>query len=259
MPYCPHCGKEVSEGTKYCESCGEAIIGNLEQSQEKGLIEHLQTGVNFTFSHPVVFIPEALAGLWGIAIVRGFGVLADLFDLQSWYDQIYPQMVSVAYTVNDYPELPPGIWSFMLAALLLVIVWVSVSGMFTFASVHMIWSGYKNEKMGAVGSFRYVLGRFGKLFLAAFIGNLLALTFILIPAVIFMYAVMVVDGTGIRDGLSKGFSLSLKRIIPSIVLIVLYYVAKIACGYIPYVGDVVVAIPVTIVTVVFVDLYISSK
>ncbi len=259
MPYCPHCGREVPEDAKYCESCGEAIISNLEQSKEKELIEHIKTGIGFTFSHPMVFLPEALAGLWNTGMTWGFGAILDLFDMESWYDQYYPQMVTASNQVNEYMDIPPGFWSFMFVVLLLGIVWVSVSGMFTFASVHMIWSGYNREDMSAAGSFKYVLGRFGKLFLAALMGNLLAITIILIPAVLFMYAVMVVDGTGIRDGLSKGFSLSLKRIVPSIALIVLYYVAKMACGYIPYVGDMVFAVPATVVTVVFVDLYISSK
>lgn len=30
MPFCPSCGKEVSEDTKFCPECGQRIVGHQE-------------------------------------------------------------------------------------------------------------------------------------------------------------------------------------------------------------------------------------
>jgi hypothetical protein len=259
MPYCPHCGKEVPEDAKYCESCGEAIITNIPRAEQKGLIEHIKSGIIFAVANPVIFIPEALAGLWGKVMVWVFTQVGSFFDLESWYNSYYPQLTTAAYQVQDYENLPPEVWQFALTILLLSIIWVTVSGLFTFTLVRTIWNIHKYENPDLVESFRYVGSRFGRLFLAAFIGNILTATIILIPAVLYMYAVMVVDETGIREGLSKGFSTSLKRLGASVVLIAAYFGLKLLFDYIPYAGDILFAVPGSIITVIFVDLYLSSK
>ena len=55
--------------------------------------------------------------------------------------------------------------------------------------------------------------------------RLRALTIILLPAVLFMYTIMVVDYSGIRDGLSKGFKLSVDNIGTSVGLVFFYVIA----------------------------------
>lgn len=259
MPYCPHCGKEVPENAKYCESCGEAIIINIPGTESKGLVEHIRSGIQFALANPVIFIPETLASLWGKASGWAFTQVGSFFDLESWYYDYYPQLTRTAYQVQDIETLPSEAFLFVLTIFLIGIIWVTVSGLFTFTLVKTIWNIHKYENPGLMDSFRYVRSRLGKLALAAFIGNILAVTVILIPAILYMYAVMVIDETDIREGLSKGFSTSLKRLGASVVLIIVYYGLKILLNFVPYVGDILFAVPGSIITVIFVDIYLSTK
>jgi hypothetical protein len=259
MPYCPHCGKEIPEETRYCEYCGEAIIEHIEESEQRGLVEHIKSGIGFSAKNPIIFLPEALAGLWNIAMIWLIVKISEMYDFESWYNEFYPEYMSVAYPIQDYDVLPPEIGQFMLILFALLIIWFSVSGILTFASVHMIWGIKKYDEASIGGSIGYVFSRFGKLFLAALIGNILAFTMILIPAVYYMYAAMVIDSTGIREGLSRGFSVSMKRLGASVVLIILFYIARTLVDYVPYVSDILTAVPATITTVILMDIYLSSK
>jgi hypothetical protein len=69
----------------------------------------------------------------------------------------------------------------------------------------------------------------------------------------------VLDSTGIREGLSRGFSVSMKRLGATVALIILFYITRTLVGYVPYISDILISIPTTITTVILIDIYLSSK
>ncbi len=167
--------------------------------------------------------------------------------------------VSTVSIVQDYIDYPPEFWYFVLAVFVFLFLSAVLSGFFSFTAVHMIWSGYSGKEVNLRSSIRYCFRRFGRISLALVIGTLFSFTVILIPAVVLMYVIMIVDGVGVRDGLSRGFSLSLNRLGVSLLIVVFYLGLRLAFGYIPWIGDVLYAIPSTIITASLVDLYENTK
>jgi hypothetical protein len=259
MPYCPNCGQKLPDGARYCDGCGEALIHLDKAEAQKSLLEHMHGAARLTLNNPVIFIPEALGGAFGMTMGRAFTALGEFFDLESLYEYIYPQLSTAAYTVQDVQDYPLGFWMFGLSSLLLLLAYSAVSGLFTFATVHMVWTGIKTGSVSMGGSARYVLGRFWVLLLAVVLGDILSLTLVLAPAVFFMYAAMVVDGAGVRDGLSKAFAVTMKRLGASIAIVVVYVALQLAFGYIPYIGSILFAVPATIMLTTVIDLYAASK
>ena len=88
----------------------------------------------------------------------------------------------------------------------------------------------------------------GNLTAAVLLGFLVSLTIILFPAVVLMYIGITIDGLGVTDALSRGTDLSSKRKRASALFIFLYLGLKYFFSLIPYVGNIMVAIPLTIVT-----------
>jgi hypothetical protein len=118
---------------------------------------------------------------------------------------------------------------------------------------------YNDQNPSLKKSFNYAKGRLGKFFLAALIMNLLATTIILLPASFYMYVIMVVDETGIREALSKGFNLSVSRIKTSVGLILLLAAIFMFSIQIPYFSDIVRTAFSTFIIIAAVDLYESYK
>jgi len=75
----------------------------------------------------------------------------------------------------------------------------------------------------------------------------------------FMYGIMVVENTGIRNGLSGGFKLSLDKIGASVGLAVLFLILAIFLRTVPYVGEFLVFIPTVIIEIASLDLYMNYK
>ena len=42
MPFCPHCGKEVSEGIKFCPECGERLKKDFTNKEKEEYIQELE-------------------------------------------------------------------------------------------------------------------------------------------------------------------------------------------------------------------------
>ena len=82
---------------------------------------------------------------------------------------------------------------------------------------------------------------------------------ILLPAVFFMYAIMVVDFSGIRNGLSKGFKLSVDNIGTSVGLILLYFIAIWLVGLVPRMGALLNFLPSVVFELAALNLYLNSK
>jgi uncharacterized protein len=259
MPYCPHCGQQLLEGARYCDKCGEALLHLDKAVAQRSLLQHLAGAACFTASNPTVLVPEALAGALKLTMGWTIMLLGTLFDVESLYDYIYPQLSTVAYTIQDTPDIPPGFWLFGLSIILMLIAYTALSGVFTFTAVHMVWTGVKTGHVSLGGSARYVLGRFWGLILAVVLGNLLCLTVVLVPAVLFMYAAMVVDDTGIREGLSKGFTVTMKRLAASTAIVIIYLGLQLSFDLIPHVGEILFSVPATIITVAIINVYATTK
>lgn len=45
MPFCPHCGKEVSEGIKFCPECGERLKKEFTPEEKEEYIQELEASV----------------------------------------------------------------------------------------------------------------------------------------------------------------------------------------------------------------------
>jgi hypothetical protein len=71
-----------------------------------------------------------------------------------------------------------------------------------------------------------------------------------------MYVIMVVDGVGIREGLSRGFGISIRRLGVSALIVVIYIGLSYVFDYLPMVGNVLFTVPSTIITASLVDLYV---
>ncbi|TFH11965.1 zinc ribbon domain-containing protein [Candidatus Bathyarchaeota archaeon] len=259
MNHCPQCGDETSESAKYCPKCGYSLQEPvIDYESRTKYSENLSYAFTLLVSTPVIFIPEIAAAFlnytmnWSIQFIGGF------FDIESFAHLVDNPVSKVSY-VQDYSEYPPEFWVFGVTIIVLLFLYSLISGFFSFTAVHMIYSKYKDDDVSLVDSFRYCFKNFGRIFTALFIGTLFSLTVILIPAVVLMYVIMVVDGVGIRDGLSRGFSLSLKRLGVSILIVVIYLGLQYAFGYVPWVGDLLYAVPSTIITASLIDLYINSK
>jgi len=46
MPFCPHCGKEVSEGIKFCPECGERLKKEFTPEEKEKYIQELEVSVD---------------------------------------------------------------------------------------------------------------------------------------------------------------------------------------------------------------------
>lgn len=259
MPYCPNCGQKVDEGTRYCDGCGEALMPLEKEEAQRSLLEHMRRAARLTLTNPAVFIPKVLGGAFDMTMGWSFTALGGFFDLESLHKYMYPQLSTAACTVQYVEDYPPEFWMFGLSSLLLLLAYAAVSGLFAFAAIHLVWTGIKTGSVSLGGSARYVLTRFWVLLPAVVVGNIASITLVLAPAVFFMYSAMVVDGAGIRDGLSKAFAVSMKRLSASAAIIVIYVALQLSFGYIPYVGSVLFAVPATILLTTVIDLYTTYK
>ena len=252
MTQCPKCNENNPENSKFCVYCGHKIQEPTEKRTQYK--ENLQHAFTLLTSTPILFIPEILAALFEETLTYSFTLLGDIFNIENLRHLFENQVTTVSSNTQDYSEYPPEFWYFGAGVFVLLFLYAIVSGFFTVTAVHMIWSGINNEEVSLMSSVKYVFSRLGHVLFALLIGTVFSVTIILIPAVVLMYVIMVVDGTGIREGLSKGFSISLQRLGISVLIVVMYLGLSFAFDYIPVVGNVLFAIPSTIITASLVDL-----
>ena len=264
MPFCPHCGIEIqTEDTRFCPACGKNIDSfsttTIDIPVRKGIFSHLTFSAALVRQHPILLLPELIAVIATYIFSQALGRLTDYFNLGDWFYQWLGLNGSYLTNVADYSDIPSTFWLLPIAIFLWLILTVGISGLFTFLTVHMAWKGSKEESVDLRASSGYVRSRLGKLFLASVIANLFAVTIIMLPAAFFMYSVMVVDFVGIREGLSKGFKVSMDRIGTSIALILVYYVSIFVIGFVPYIGIYLRFLPSVIVEIAALDLYMNYK
>jgi hypothetical protein len=261
MSYCPHCGVEIQiEETRFCPACG----GQLDTSESdanirKTLMSHLSYSTSLVRKHPILLIPELIAVIITYLLGQVVGRSAEYFNLSDWFSQWLGTNGSKITAVADYSDIPSSFWLIPIAVFLWILISAGVSGLFSFQTLHMAWRASTGEPVNLADSFNYLRSRLGKFFLAAIIANIFSLTFIMLPAALFMYSVMIVDFVGIREGLSKGFRVQMDRILSSIGLIILYYVSTFALGLIPVIGIYLRFLPSAIIEIASLDLYMNYK
>jgi len=234
--YCPHCGDEIIEGSKFCTTCGTSLDPGEERpsaageagpsaagGEKRSYVEHLTVGFNVAASQPMVFVPAVLAGVIGAVIY-------------------WATMGSIGYT-----------------AALLSIVASIITFVLNFASIDMSRDAYQNEALDLGESVNYVTGRIVEFIVAAIVGGLMAVTIILIPVVILMFVVMVMDETGITDAVSKSLDVLRADLGDVLLILLVSIIGSFVIGYVPFVSALLDAALNVVVGLAFIDLYANYK
>ena len=226
--YCPHCGDEIIEGSKFCTTCGASLDPgedgpSVAGGEKRSYVEHLTVGFNVAASQPMVFVPAVLAGVIGAVIY-------------------WATMGSIGYT-----------------AALLSIVASIITFVLNFASIDMSRDAYKNEALDLGESVNYVTGRIVEFIVAAIVGGLMSVTIILIPVVILMFVVMVMDETGITDAVSKSLDVLRADLGDVLLILLVTIVGSFVISYVPFVSTLLDAALNVVVGLAFIDLYANYK
>jgi len=234
--YCPLCGDEIIEGSKFCTTCGASLDPGEEESsaageegpsaaggEKRSYVGHLTVGFNVAASQPMVFVPAVLAGVIGAVIY-------------------WATMGSIGYT-----------------AALLSIVASIITFVLNFASIDMSRDAYQNEALDLGESVNYVTGRIVEFIVAAIVGGLMSVTIILIPVVILMFVVMVMDETGITDAVSKSLDVLRADLGDVLLILLVSIVGSFVISYVPFVSALLDAALNVVVGLAFIDLYANYK
>ena len=270
MPFCPNCGKEAPEEATFCERCGEKIpelktmgVGVEWTPPRRGMVSHLRAALGLLKEKPIIFVPEVIGAIVSMVLTRLWGLVGrptGMLDL--WDDYVGGDwgVLTVAY---GYPDIPPDFWGslfqYMVGSLLFVLVIDLISKLFTFATIDIARDAYLENEVDLGRTAGYVRSRIGLFLVAAFVGLLVQATFILIPLSILYLVVLVVDDTGIRAALSKGFKLGIENFGTVTGMMVLWIISFILFDMIPYVSEVARVIPGVILYVALIDLHFQSE
>jgi hypothetical protein len=188
-------------------------------------MQHLSIGYGVAMEQPMVFLPSILSGVIGTLVSYG------------------SNSVGFSETLSTILAMSSSIISFILG----------------FVSMDMSRDAYFKQTLDLSQSIKYVLGRIFIFFFAAIFGGLLSITVILIPVVIFMFTIMVVDETGIIDAFQKAFNAIKYDIGDVLILLLTSIVASYVMNYIPFVSTLLISMVNVIISVAFIDVYISFK
>lgn len=246
VPYCPECGKEIDEGATFCPSCGARLgAGGVREGYSRvGAADHLSLAFNLAMEKPMVFAPALLGGL--ISVIIG-GVSVALFGASGWS------------MWRGNPLLAPAVPGLAMTGALLAVVGGVVSYLLGFASLEMSRDAYVGEPLDLMGSVNYVVGRIGTFVVASIIGAVMAITVILMPAVMFMFVIIVVDETGIGAALSRAFGVISSDLGDVVVVIIVAIVGSAVLGWVPLVGGLLTTALNVVIGLAFMDIYFRYK
>jgi hypothetical protein len=226
--YCPQCGSEIIEGSKFCTTCGARLdakegVQSTAGERKRSYVEHLTVGFNVATSQPMVFVPAILSGVIGAFIY-------------------WTTMGSMGYT-GALLSIAASIIGFVL----------------NFASIDMSRDAYRNEALDLGESVRYVTDRIVDFIVAAIVGGLMAVTIILIPVVILMFVVMVMDETGLTDAISKSIDVLRSDLGDILLILLVSIIGSFAISYVPIISGLLDAALNVVVGLAFIDLYANYK
>jgi hypothetical protein len=262
MSHCPHCGIEIqTDDTRFCPACGRQLDpeDTFVTVNRRSLVSHLSYSISLVGKNPILFVPELIAVVVTYFFGQALGSSFEYLNLSDWFSEWLGMNESTLVNVADYTDIPSALWLIPIALIVWLVLTAGVSGLFSFQTLYMASKAAKEKPVNLRDSFTYLRSRLGKFFLASIIANLFALTIIMLPAALFMYSVMVVDFVGIREGLSKGFRVQMDRILPSIGLIILFYVSIFVIGLVPTIGSFLRFIPSAIIEIASLDIYLNHK
>jgi hypothetical protein len=270
VPFCPNCGKEAPEEATFCRRCGERIpdlkaegVGVEWTSPRRGLVNHLRAALALLKEKPIIFVPEVVGAIVSIVLTRLWGLVGRPTGMLDLWDEYLGRDWGVITVADSYPDISPdllgSLFQYMVGGLLIVLVIDLISKLFTFTTIDLARDAYLENDVCLRRSARYMRSRIGLFIVAAFVGLLVQVTFVLIPLSILFFVVLVVEDTGIRASLSKGFKLGIENFGTVTGLMVLWIVSFILLDMIPYVSEVARAIPGVILYVALIDLHYQSE
>lgn len=239
IQFCPNCGSQLEGDSTFCPQCGANLKNDETASPvappskyagtprggEKRAMDHLLIGYNVAMEQPLVFLPPIISG------VLGFLTSYTLTNL------------SVGALLFTLIGTTSSIFSFIL----------------NFASTDMSRDAYYKQSLDLGQSIEYVVGRFFTFILAAIVGGLLSITIVLIPVVLFMFVIMVLDETGIKDAFEKAIGVLRADLGDVLVLFGVSIVASLVIGYVPLFSSLLYSIVNVIMGIAFIDIYVSHK
>lgn len=261
MPYCPKCGKQVSETDAFCLNCGERLkpvetapvppaaprIGWTPSGAPppvEGAIGHLNLALNLATSQPMIFVPALLGGIISDVLSFISRQLLGPFAWLSWW--AYPQAFG-AYMV------------YILLSGLISLIGAIISYILFFASLDMSRDAYLKTPLNLSESMSYVVSRIGVFIVASIAGAILSLTIILIPAVILMFVIMIVDEAGIAASLSKAFNVLGRDLGDVLILIAIGIIGGLILAFIPFIGGLLATCLNVVIGLAFIDVYYNYK
>ena len=124
MPYCPKCGAEASEGTRFCPSCGQDLSATTAAAPQAARtpeqVKQRPTGVT------ILAILQILGGLLFL-VLGGFALVIAGF-------------LGMAGMVPDMPEMPMFPLFLSGAAAIIGIIMIAI-GILSFAVAYGYWNG----------------------------------------------------------------------------------------------------------------------
>jgi len=255
MPYCPKCGKEVSDDDTFCPHCGEILkkaeVAGAPQAatapSRQGAIKNLTFAFNLASKKPMVFVPALIGSVISIILSALIAIWLGAYAWQFMFG-----------TMEGLQDLS-GFMALAILSGIVGLVGVIISYIMLIASIDMSRDAYLNAPLNLGESIRYVFGRIGTFILATIVGAILSITIILIPVVLLMFVIMVVDETGIGNSISKAFGVLGKRLGDVLILLVISIVGGLILGYIPYIGSLLDAVLNVVIGLAFIDLYVTYK
>ena len=176
---------------------------------------------------------------------------------------VFSGIASIFYGAGSYlfsAQNPAFIASSVVGALL-ALSGAIASYILGFASLDMARDAYLNKELNLSESVSYVIGRIVIFIVASIVGAILAVVSlgILIPVVVLMFVIMVVDETGIGDGISRAFGFLSHRLLDVLIIFVVSIIASVILGLIPIVGTILVAAMNVLIALALIHVYYDYK
>jgi hypothetical protein len=228
---CPNCGIEQQDVAEFCSNCGTRLPriageqipgGPTGVPATKSAIDALTRSAGIIAAKPMVLAPALIGGI-------------------------------VSAVLSGVASGAVGVVLTLLGAI--------VSYILGFASMDMARDAYLNKELNLSESVSYVIGRIGLFIVASVVGAILAIVSlgILIPVVVLMFVIIVVDETGIGNGISRAFGVLSRRLLDVLIIFVVSIVASVLLGLVPIVGTFLVAIINVLIALALIHVYYDYK
>jgi hypothetical protein len=215
----------VPENAVHCPYCGERI--RAPAAKRVGAGEHLSIAFRIATEKPLIFAPVVISGLISVIIdnIGGTPFLQSRFSPLLFFAGIISLMGSI------------------------------INYLLNFASIDMSRDAYMSEPLNLMDSVNYVISRIGTFIVASILGAVMAITIILIPAVLFMFVIIVMDETSIGVAVSRSFSVLSSDLGDIILILIVAIVGSAILGIVPLISGLLQACFNVVIGLSFIDVY----